>query len=485
MYLDALIVGGDEGFELYKAFAVYSGQHLYTEIWDDQPSLWTQILVAIFNVTGPSVIAARVVATLFGILLCVAVVQIAKINSQLFRREPVGRDFKEFGAVRAVVILLVLVGSRGTLTWLVSVMQEVPAFAVAASSLWALMYFAQRRPAVGYWISVLLFAVSLHIKLTTVLLIPGIGMALLLLQEKQDTARRGTFGEWIRYCWRASILMAGWGAAVLVLFFLFALVLGDNYRYFLWDTHFNPLLKAAMAKTLDYKFEMSLVVKDAAFYAIALIGIVGIMMSGRWRVIVIPGTLLLAALAVHTNHKPWWSYYYLHLALPLAWLCGEAVVGILRHVPRLIQPAGWRTAFRIPYLMANILIGAWAATYASCRLFSEIQEKMSARSASDEKIVKRLRANSDRIQCFYCRDPIYAFHAKLLLPPQLAVISAIRSMSGDISDQKILAVLKEYKPDQMLLGHCLPSEEWNEYVRANYTVAYSDDSNVLYEKKAR
>src|SRR5579859_5817859 len=46
--------GPDEGYEFMKAFLVSVGHPLYSEIWNDQPPLHTEILALLFRLFGPS-----------------------------------------------------------------------------------------------------------------------------------------------------------------------------------------------------------------------------------------------------------------------------------------------------------------------------------------------------------------------------------------------------------------------------------------------
>lgn len=68
----ALELGGDEGFELTKGFLCSKGFKLYRDMWCDQPPLFTLILSLAFQVFGPSLLAARLIAAGFGLVLFAA-----------------------------------------------------------------------------------------------------------------------------------------------------------------------------------------------------------------------------------------------------------------------------------------------------------------------------------------------------------------------------------------------------------------------------
>src|SRR5207302_2589522 len=58
----------------------------------------------------------------------------------------------------------------------------------------------------------------------------------------------------------------------------------------------------------------------------------------RLREITFPLTLLATAAAIHSVHRPWWNYYYLHFAIPIAWLAGYALNEGIQTLLRLFSP---------------------------------------------------------------------------------------------------------------------------------------------------
>jgi 4-amino-4-deoxy-L-arabinose transferase-like glycosyltransferase len=68
----------DEGFNLVKAALVADGRRLYTEVWSDQPPLFTLLLRAIFAVFGESVLAGRLLVLGLACALLWAVARTAR-----------------------------------------------------------------------------------------------------------------------------------------------------------------------------------------------------------------------------------------------------------------------------------------------------------------------------------------------------------------------------------------------------------------------
>jgi hypothetical protein len=68
--------------------------------------------------------------------------------------------------------------------------------------------------------------------------------------------------------------------------------------------------------------------------------IAGILLSIKrrtLRLMAFPITLLASAVAVHLVHRHWWDYYYLHLAIPLAWLAAYAIYEAIRWSSNILQ----------------------------------------------------------------------------------------------------------------------------------------------------
>src|SRR5439155_13642620 len=62
----------------------------------------------------------------------------------------------------------------------------------------------------------------------------------------------------------------------------------------------------------------------------ALAAIAVVMWRRDWKRLAFPLVMLTTVTLIHMNHRPWWSYYYLHFAVPLAWLAGYAIAELLR-----------------------------------------------------------------------------------------------------------------------------------------------------------
>lgn len=117
----ALEFSSDEGYEVMKPFLYNQGHILYTEIWDDQPPVFTILIATAFKSLGTTILSARLVTATFGLILFI-------VFHELVRRRS-----SQWSALLATFLLL---SSPGPLPLSVSVMQEVPAMATGLLAAW-------------------------------------------------------------------------------------------------------------------------------------------------------------------------------------------------------------------------------------------------------------------------------------------------------------------------------------------------------------
>lgn len=75
---------------------------------------------------------------------------------------------------------------------------------------------------------------------------------------------------------------------------------------------------------------------------------------------------------------------------------------------------------------------------------------------------------------------IYAFHAGLPMPPELAMVSLKRFWSNQISNAEVVQVCRKYGTEEILLKKAAMPEEWTEFLKSGYTIVYQDQEWALY-----
>jgi hypothetical protein len=252
-----------------------------------------------------------------------------------------------------------------------------------------------------------------------------------------------------------------------------------------WKSHTGSQIVQGFDRPEDHKFEPKLLESHVECAAAAGLGIIAALIQKRLREVAFPVVLLATASAVHAIHRPWWNYYYLHLALPLAWLAGWTLNEIIRAVRRLLYsgpfnlsaPAAWKA-------LALCALAALAIARSERRLESNIRYIRQRPLAEANPIVKKMKEFAGRTRWVYCEDGSYPFHAGLPVPPELAIIMPKRFWSGQISTAAVLETCEHYKPELVVLPFATAKEgEWKSHLGAEYDFACDDAKSSLYIAK--
>jgi hypothetical protein len=202
---------------------------------------------------------------------------------------------------------------------------------------------------------------------------------------------------------------------------------------------------------------------------------------GPWKRLAFPLALFSTALAVHLCHRPFWSYYYLHFAVPVAWLAGYAVGELRKMARESIWSAPRPSLHGLGLALAAPLLSVMVVAYAGVVLHSEIEKIRGVRRADTDSLVAAMKAAGPRTQWVYTRATMYAFHAKLRVIPELAVMPYKRFWSGEITQPEILALVKRYRPEQLLLDdRDMGDAEMARFVTGQYKIVAQDAGLTLW-----
>ena len=174
--------------------------------------------------------------------------------------------------------------------------------------------------------------------------------------------------------------------------------------------------------------------------------------------------------------------YYLHFAIPMAWLGGVAVKELFSVL--------WRcefSQFRKPPFKPVCALLLWSALVSLVvvgtpeklqRGFASISF---AENARENPVVRQMKEYRESTTWVFTDRVIYAFHAGLLVPPELAVIPSKRIWSQQINPSQIVSQLRRYQPEQIILFGSLKQEKvLIEYLEANYAPSPNADRKGSY-----
>jgi hypothetical protein len=135
-----------------------------------------------------------------------------------------------------------------------------------------------------------------------------------------------------------------------------------------------------------------------------------------------------------------------------------------------VEPACWkRWLFRRCWaLLLWSAALSLALTSVPLKLQDGSRRLMSAARLQDDVLVQELTKWRHRANWIYTSDVIYAFHARIAVPPELAVVPRKRFASGQINQKMILEIVKRYEPEILLMSQPGLGGEWREYLEADY-----------------
>lgn len=437
----------DEGINLMKALLVNRGYAMFTEIWSDQPPLLTVTLGGLFHVTGPSVMAARIVVMVLSALLLWAFYLAVRAG---------------FPTWIALLAVLMLVLSEFYMRLSGAVMVGLPSVALAMI---AVALLVTGKPT---WarlaISAIVMALALQTKLLTALIVPACGVAVLIAAWPQGL--------------RARLMRAvGWGVLLGAAYLAAGFALGALHFDLLFGTHVS-----SVTRNLEDFIEGSTLFfphfteQHVAYLIVAAAGLVYAWRRRRMDALV-PLTWIVVSAVALSFHRPLWYHHTTMLSVPLVWLCAYGV-------------QGWWELMRWGYTHRRRRGRAWAAlggglaaALAMLALWWFYPNPFPARQEWQmttfrpnyvPEAAEQLQADAtDKSAWIFTDRPFYAFQAGLIVPPPIAVLSRKSLETGIITQDMLARVIRQYKPHFVL----------NDRFTYDYGPAIMDYVNQNYELK--
>jgi len=478
----AIKIGADEDFELAKATLCLNGYQLYTEIWNDQPPLDTFLISQILKYVSPSVLGPRLLTSAFTAILLAAVF----LASQ-----------RVHGLFTAALTTAGLLASPGFLELSCSVMQEIPALAPAVAALSLLLVGRKTQCHGAEVLAGLLFAVALQIKFIGIVYLPLFALILWLRHRK---ARSTSISPCAKdsLCNRSDSVMAGVGIAnnrfvatstlwplltfatsLAVTFVAITLLIGGgSYLVQLsqsWAAHFASAQSFEYGSPGDYPFDWSVLLKNWDATVPAAFGIIlSLRQVRRSLVVIIPSVWLALTLIVFGSHKPWWTYYYVHSAIPLCWCAAIGIAGLWQLVCR------WRSVGLRCFLG---LFALAALAWTGARVYFQVASIRHSPQIYSALVLTEVDRLKPFTKFMYTDDPVYSFHTGIPLPPKLGVVSLKRFWSGDLTNARLTEELEAAKPGILLLKNHAREIPFAALIQAQYRLIYEDSDHRLYANR--
>jgi hypothetical protein len=497
----AVQIGADEGFEVAKATLCLHGHKLYSEVWNDQPPLHTFLITNVFKHVTRSILGARLLTTAFATALLACILIIVWRASGLF-----------VGALATAL----LIASPGFVELSSSCMLEIPALATAVAGLCTLFVVRPSKWHVAEFLSGAFFGIAALMKLVPVYLLPL--AALIVWLRQLENEKPASFGVPLSVGPRhpkAALSRSGWhltlsaalnslrgllvpllvmGGTIVATFVLVDWLIerGAYLAHFQqsWSSHFGGVKSFEHGSPADYGFDWSIPLKNWDMTVPAVLGICILtarLLKGRTAIL--PLSWLGLVLVIFPNHKPWWSYYYVHIAIPLCWCAAVGIEFIwasfvqkrLRRKaqgrPKTSQPSSW--AYGTVAVFA-ICAAAWMGS----RVLLQVESVRNAPQLHAAIVLKEIEPLKPFSRWMYADQLVYSFHANLPMPPPLAVVPLKRLWAGDMTNERLTAEMARFKPEIILLRNDIREGPFQELLENEYRLVYQDESQRLYAERA-
>ena len=455
----AFLFGSDEGCELMKAAMCNHGFKLYTDIWSDQPPIFTLVLCQVFKTFGASLLVGRLVAAFFGLLLFGAFFWLVE---------------RRLGLWQALLATLLLVAAPNMALLSASVMLEVPAFATALLAACLLFQWSKGKRTRWLFASGMVMGIALQIKLTSILIVPA------MLAEIAFVCKSPSGRDWRKHACLAAIK---WGTAVMMTFLIITLAWARGSILSTWRSHFAEQSIPGLNSANDFPFHFELLENHVECVLAAIAGVILVIRWRQWREMAFPLVFLATVSAIHAVHRPWWDYYYLHFAIPLAWLSALAIGEAISSAARQLASSHYRSTSRKTW--QGILLCTLAAVVlvrSERRLESNLTDLRARPSAASNPVVAQMLKFASQTHWVYAEQDIYPFHAGLKTPPELTVVVFKRFWSRQLSVPELVDTCRRYQTEQLVLNPAHLTSEWNDLL-VDYNAVYQDTNAILYVAK--
>ncbi len=426
----------DEGINAIKAMMNIKGYQLYSEIWSDQPPIFTLLLTLCFRTFGLSIPAGRGLELLFSAAILWLAIQ--------YLRQFWGNIHAIFGILTIMLLPYYLVLS-------VSIMVGLPAIALALLSFYALSLWHKYGDVKWLLLSAIALGLSVMTKAFTAILGPIFLSGILLSGWKDYRQHR----DWLKACMPSAVWLA-----------IFSVTVGSILLIVVKPANVFQLIQGHLLAGDSVLFrayaDNRIVIYISRFkYSIpmlllAFLGGIAALRSKSWTAMYLVAWVAIGSISLFIN-VPFWHHQQLLVTVPAAILAGIAIGDGLSRLQKILQ----LRERNVIGIAMGIFIWAIAVTFTFYRLPSTVQQfdfklpnlrAQPVEYSEDGEILALMADYAHLTNWVYTDRPMFAFRTQLSVPPHLAVLSKKRIAAGVLTEDQILEILVEYEPEQVLSG---------------------------------
>ncbi len=440
----------DEGTDLMKALLFQKGYALYTEIWNDQPPLFTVIISFWIKLFGTSIQQIRILGTLFSIILLFSLFKIVKIKK---------------GKVCAFITIILLLSSTAFLRLSAGLMLGMAAFSFAILSILCVVYyekFPQKRLLI---LSGFFMALSLQTKLYATFLIPLILLEISFFSNAKTKTATNTLSTLL--LWVSSLALTY--LSIIILFF-------KNDFSLLIEQLIAPHAARININKANFSVIWKMLIADYGITLLALLSSFTIILKKNRKLFLFPLLWAFSALIILMIHKPIWHHYYIFISIPFCWLAAIRIndffhIGILKkRVVKNNHPGFINICIHwITGILIILILFELPHTY------NKIVKSLNKNIVKEEKeIINIISKYKTTSQWLVTDRPIFAYYTNMLVPPELILVSHKRNFTSLSAQEYFIKKLKKYNPGLILLNKSnYYGQDAINYIEDNYINIYN------------
>lgn len=418
---------------------------MYSEISSDQPPLFTYILGLVLRIAGLKVNFARLLVLLFSTLQIWASAEFLRLIS---------------GKVASILYLPLAIITPHYLNLSVSVMIGLPAIALAMTSITFATIWHKSKKDLWLVLSSIAIACSVLIKLFTVFLVPIIliGFTISIYWGNKQ----------VKLSWKTLRPILIWGTCFTASASLLSLVMIDLRNI---QAIISPHVSATTIEEFQSSFYTlsSHLEPSIPLLCFGILGAVVCIIKRNWFVLY-PLTWSVVYYILFSFHSPVFYHHQLIITIPVV-IMGAAGTG--EGFQSLIQTRKLNIHIGLQILLGAIALIGYLLIIKN--YIPATNKQLVARTTEAEwKVLNEIERYSGQTNWIVTDMPIYAFHAQLPVPPKLATFSRKLLVTGSLTEEDIINIMREFNPEQVLMARFeIPSLET--YLAEHYKLVSSEE----------
>ncbi|MDR3377433.1 MAG: hypothetical protein P4M10_02000, partial [Verrucomicrobiae bacterium] len=224
----------------------------------------------------------------------------------------------------------------------------------------------------------------------------------------------------------------------------------------------------------------------------AVLALVVLWRQRRMRQVAFLVALLVTVFLVFFTHRPWWYYYGLHFAIPLAILAGWGAAELFLNGLRCARRVSAKeSAFTLEtsLILGALVVSLWAG-FEFPRGYEATLAVGQTGRIPDNAAVTELKKYQGQAKWGFSQHAILMAQAGYVLPPEIAVLPQKRYWTGNITESTVLEFVQRYQCEVLVLysGRELPESAgagtgWSKFVEDNYVEVWSDGKEHIFVTK--